>query len=974
MIGQTISHYKILEKLGEGGMGIVYKAQDLKLKRTVALKFLSSGVLAGDDEKARFIHEAQAAAALRHHGVCTVYEIDEADGRTFIVMEFIDGRNLKEILASGPMPLDTAGDLATQIAEVLKEAHDKGIVHRDVKPANIMVTGEGQVVLMDFGLARSSSATRVTKTGTTIGTVAYISPEQARGEDVDGRTDIWSLGAVLYEMITGQVPFKGDFEHAVIYSILNTEPKTPAEIRPDVPEPLERIVLKALEKDLDARYASAREVLADLCTFRAEGAPGFPTLTRSGPSLSYRTARIAIPVVAFVAIVIALFAWDMMQRRKSSWARQVALPELEELVEGEKYHEAYPLALQVKDVIPDDPTFRTLWAEATVEISMHTTPPGADVYTKPVQEPGIEWRHLGSTPIDRVAVPNGYFRWKIQKQGYETRETVARAVEDTVTFVLDVDGSIPDNMVRVPGGKRTSWMTGLGVYRTIAVSEFLMDRYEVSNRQFKEFVDGGGYDRPEFWKHEFVDGGEVLSWEAAMARFRDLTGRPGPATWELGAYPEGRGEYPVTGVSWYEAAAYAAFTGRDLPTVSHWLYAAPTHRGALILPLSNFGSEGLAPVGEYQGMSYDGTYDLAGNAREWCFNAVGENRFILGGCWSDPVYSFNFAESRSPWDRSPGNGFRSVEYLHDDSLLAGVREEIRSAPVRDYRDAEPVPDELFNAYTNLYFYDKTPLRAEVEFTDDTPEHWVIEKVAFDATYGNERVFAYLFLPKGVSPPYQTIALFPGAYAQDMRSSDDGRRLNSFDFVDFVVKAGRAVLCPVYKSTYERGDGYSFYNPETSMEAHQEHILMWWKDLSRSIDYLETRGDIDHDRIGYAGSSWGAMLAPLFLAQDRRYKVACLRLTGLWPWETNPAFDAFTFVTRVDLPILILNGRYDHIFPYETCQIPFYRYLGTLEDHKRLVVFETGHTTYGYRNEMIREVLAWLDRYLGPVERQTAHKK
>ena len=225
MIGKTISHYKILEKLGEGGMGVVYKAEDTKLKRIVALKFLPLHTLASAEEKSRFVHEAQAAAALNHANICTVYEIDESEGQTFIAMEYIEGQNLKQKVGSSPLKLEETLDIAMQVAQGLHEAHEKEIVHRDIKTANVMTTSKGQVKIMDFGLAKLREQTKLTKTGTTMGTAAYMSPEQTQGEEVDQRTDIWSLGVLLYEMLTGKLPFAGDYVQAVMYSILHEEPE-----------------------------------------------------------------------------------------------------------------------------------------------------------------------------------------------------------------------------------------------------------------------------------------------------------------------------------------------------------------------------------------------------------------------------------------------------------------------------------------------------------------------------------------------------------------------------------------------------------------------------------------------------------------------------------------------------------------------------------------------------------------------------
>ena len=264
MIGKTVSHYKILEELGRGGMGVVYKAQDTKLGRTVALKFLSPQTLGTDEEKARFLREAQAAAALNHPNICTIYEIDEAEGQHFIAMELVEGESLKEMIAGGLLPLDKVIDITRQIAVGLDKAHEQGIVHRDIKSANIMIASSGQVKIMDFGLAKSRGATQLTMEGTTLGTIQYMSPEQSSGDPVDHRSDIWSLGIVLFEMVTGRFPFSGDYDQAVVYAIMNTEPDPLTAIRTGVPVELERIVNRCLEKDPAGRYQTARDLDSEL--------------------------------------------------------------------------------------------------------------------------------------------------------------------------------------------------------------------------------------------------------------------------------------------------------------------------------------------------------------------------------------------------------------------------------------------------------------------------------------------------------------------------------------------------------------------------------------------------------------------------------------------------------------------------------------------------------------------------------------
>lgn len=264
MIGKTISHYKIIEKIGEGGMGVVYKAEDTKLRRTVVLKFLHPDLTRDTEAKERFIQEAQAAAALDHPHICTVYEINESDGQTYIAMTYVGGQSLKEKIETGPLESNEALSVASQVAEGLRAAHKKGIIHRDIKPANIMLTEEGFAKIMDFGLAKLSWGVDLTKTATVMGTVAYMSPEQARGEKVDEHTDVWSLGCVLYEMLIGRRPFKSTHNQAAIYSILNEEPEPISRLRKDVPAGVEKMLETCLQKDPLDRYRDMEALLSDL--------------------------------------------------------------------------------------------------------------------------------------------------------------------------------------------------------------------------------------------------------------------------------------------------------------------------------------------------------------------------------------------------------------------------------------------------------------------------------------------------------------------------------------------------------------------------------------------------------------------------------------------------------------------------------------------------------------------------------------
>ena len=281
MVGQTISHYRIVEKLGEGGMGVVYKAEDTTLERTVALKFLAQHLLNDEEAKERFLREAKAAAALDHPNICTVYEINEVDGKTFIAMAFLEGESLEDRIAQGPLSLKDALEIARQAADGLEAAHEKGIFHRDIKPANIMVDSKGRATVMDFGLARLTEASRLTKTNTAMGTVAYMSPEHAQGMEVDSRTDIWALGCVLYEMVSGQRPFQGQYDQALLYEIVHEEFAPLTSIRAGVPMELEFIVGECLAKDRDDRTGTAQEVSRKLRTLAEKLKSGRSTILRT---------------------------------------------------------------------------------------------------------------------------------------------------------------------------------------------------------------------------------------------------------------------------------------------------------------------------------------------------------------------------------------------------------------------------------------------------------------------------------------------------------------------------------------------------------------------------------------------------------------------------------------------------------------------------------------------------------------------
>ena len=947
MIGTTLSHYTIEARLGKGGMGEVYQARDTRLGRDVAIKVLSAPE-AGSDSVRRFMTEARAASGLNHPNIVTVHDIDQEGAIHYIVMEKIEGQPLSAVTGV-PLELARFLDIAVQMTSALGAAHAAGIVHRDIKPANVMLSSSGALKVVDFGLARllrmqaetspegstSEWENSLTRPGTTLGTIGYMSPEQAQGRPVDARSDVFSVGVVFYELLSGKLAFRRDTPIGTVAAIISESLPPLRTIRRDVPRALEALVDRCLAKDAEDRYADAGEIHRALVAIRGG---------MSRPERSARTRWLFVACITAVVALAAVGAYLWRKQTQLRWARTVAVSEIDRLLESEDPIRAYLLARRALEIAPDDSQVQQAWASLTMPVTLESKPAGAEVSIGSYKNPR-DWVMLGRTPLS-VRVPYPLLRYRVAHDGYVTTETAPEFDSPRSSFTLHRSGEIPAGMVFVRGGPAQF------IGSTAEVPDFWIDVHEVTNADYRKFVDAGGYSRPEFWKHPFERDDRPLGRETAMRELVDQTGRPGPAGWELGAPPEGKQKHPVEGISWYEAAAYAEFVGKRLPTAFHWKRAAANEGVASdVVTASNFGGKQTVPVGSLGAIGHWGTFDMAGNVKEWCWNEVEGNRYTLGGSWLDTSYFYAQEDAQPPMARRAGYGVRLVRDVSP--LAPELTREIR-AP--DYEVPRPVDDTAFAAFARLFDYDPAPLNATVDQVDDSHDLWTKEKVSFDAAYGGERIPAYVFLPKNAKPPYQAIVYFPGSDATMMKSS----RHLWMRGVDFYIRSGRAVIFPVYKGTYERG-----VPPARGHNDRRELLVQRSKDVRRAVDYLASRKDIDRERIAFYGLSLGGSVGSFALPFEPRFRTAVMFGTGLYRLQRPPELQRESYLPRINLPVLLIAGRYDFGLPVETAQKPYFELLGTPLERKKHVVFEGGHVPTQF-NEAVREMLSWTDRWMGPV--------
>ena len=652
------------------------------------------------------------------------------------------------------------------------------------------------------------------------------------------------------------------------------------------------------------------------------------------------------------------------------WVNNFMLPQVKSFLEKDDNVAAWLTASRINSFAPFFSTMSEENDNISALVNLQIQQDGVNVSWKAYGEEN-EWRFLGKSPLPSIRLPRGILQFKLEKEGYET--TFFSSSNPSLklnNFPIDmgwnvdpinlqVEGSIPNGMIYIPGGNFIPALTGSGVDQ-VYLHPFYIDKFEVTNKEFKEFVDAGGYKNPQYWvEMDFIRDGVSLTLEEAQELMTDTTGMVGPAGWEVGTYIQGTEDKPVTGISWYEALAYARYKGNILPPMFHWAKAAfPPDEiispiSPKLLKTSNFSKEDISIVGQGEG-AY-GTFDMAGNAKEWVWNIFGGRGLTLGGAFDEPTYLASQTAPEARMNRSLKNGFRTARLINPRDLNP-FGDPIETQAPKDLSFYKPMSDEVFNVYSRSFQVSSTNPKFEKVYIDDSHPVWIKERIKLEVGYNNESMDVLIFRPKnsfGLSAP---IIVHPGAnYYTTPPEIDD---INPGEFsLDFLIKSGKTLIWPAWKGSLNRMPENVTSNEDT-LRRFRNQFVAWVNDTDKTLDYLETRNDIDTENIFYLGMSYGALFNTHTLLFENRYKGAILYVGGSFP-TYPPLADGINHLPRIKTPFLMLNGEQDYLVPKSAANF-FYQFTGTPTEDKKIIFYDSGHWPLP-RNQMIKETLSFIDK-------------
>jgi DNA-binding winged helix-turn-helix (wHTH) protein/dienelactone hydrolase len=698
-------------------------------------------------------------------------------------------------------------------------------------------------------------------------------------------------------------------------------------------------------------------------------------------------ALIGVGSVIWLAIVFSQTATEQHAEHERIKASVVAL------VATDQYGDAFMLArpLVQSGMLTRDPAFRETWMKIVVPMKPHIEADGVTIEFKPYAAQVHDWVHGGVTPLTGfIDAPRGTLLVRLSKPGFRTQDfaianpgpvvdndplnpVIVNRKLSTITLPLIAEGALANDVVLVPHTDMpvfyAGWTTDMsaGNFR-FDVPAFAIDRDEVTNRAFKEFIDAGGYDAPSYWQDlRFDADGRQLSWPEARARFVDTTGRPGPAGWQLSTYPTGQESLPVTGISWYEAVAYARFRKQQLPTIHHWVRAAfgPYDPHFSVAPMvgahSRFSATGPIDAHEDIGIGPWGTHQMAGNVREWVLNFAGKRALALGGAWSDYASESQSAYATDPMMRAPAIGLRLMQTLDGTTVDPALLAPVHLLVDEPQHERTPVTDAAFEVMRAQFTSAHRKIASASVNEVTRTSLYIAEEVTLTLSDASTAVI-FIVRPLAPHTPLQPIIYAPAAdccgVARPNRNTLDQLRV-----AGFIVASGRALVMPIWWGSYERALPFE---PDAAAFADRQRrqALEWEQDLRVTLDYLETRADIDAKQAGFFGLSRGATRNAIVLALDERIRAAVLLSGGIEIANTpHPMVDLVNYAPRVHAAVLMINGRFDHHFPYRESQQRLFALLGSSPGEKAHIVYDTGHFSYP-PNTVARDASNWFDRWLG----------
>ena len=667
------------------------------------------------------------------------------------------------------------------------------------------------------------------------------------------------------------------------------------------------------------------------------------------PKINIKTSAL-IFLLFLVSISNIVFIGSASDIKKLN---QKLIPKIKELVNQEDYFTAFTM---LEDTTLLAENFPDVFNSFSAFRSIQSNPLGAKVYLSKNSNISDKEIYLGETPLSNIRLPNGAIKLRFTKNGFDERTILTKFHWSAPFRAPNLNKKNSQSIVKIDSSTVGLNIAGIVDTKRKSIPSYKIDINEITNEEYRDFLYSSSYKDPIFWNNLIIKYKIKSFVHEDVEKFIDKTGRNGPSTWSVGKYNIEESNFPVLGISWFEALAYCEYKNKTLPNIYQWDNAAGMASSNAIIPQSNILKKNPVDINSSTAVGYYGLKHMAGNAREWIFNTSGlKNKFILGGAYSDEIYLFNWVQSSDPFDRSKTNGCRCAKPIGD-NMEIGYEPILRST--KDLSSLIPADDKTFTLYKSQYEYDKFELNAKIIETKINKTGQRVQRIEFDS-FNNQRMQALLYLPIDQEGPFKTILFYPGSGSISSRSSK-----RAMDYLhknrSFLVGSGYALIMPIFTSTYERGDGLMNSVPNESIN-YRDHVITWGRELQIVVDYLLTREDIDSNNIAYMGWSWGGRIGSIMVAIEKRFKTGLLIVGGMRVQNKKPEADPLHFLPRIKIPILMLNGKYDHFFPVETSQIPMYNLLGTKEKDKKHIIYNTGHSIPF--NDLVKETLSWLDKYL-----------